>query len=366
FSAVFPESSFMPPGKFSTSSKLLETVSVGSSPTENSNSTSSDQLIDVLSELKAIDIKDAKSDATGKIFKTLSESDNCAFIYNIGAYNSIMQETDKISLLHYWNLHKGLNIHYGNIVTSGKQILAVDGELSYKKNKIIGEFIHIYTNRTRSKINNMFPDQDDEVSVRLHVPLLQVKYSCSRVIEEFIREVKKTLNKSDRKALETLFKTYGQLIAQNVDIGGALMIKLTSCEDEMFSQNIEDLKAHIYWAYDQIMSGKPNVFDQVSFEHFIMKDGNTNMGKQEIRSGKELKAWMENLYEYKSEYIISFNKLVFVFSSLTDEIKQNIRKTLDKFDEKPISFILHMAVSDAIDLNAWISCSQNMIQKINL
>ncbi|CAG8441807.1 14961_t:CDS:2 [Cetraspora pellucida] len=41
----------MPPGNFFTSSKLLEPVSVGSLPTENSNSTSSDQLIDVLSEV---------------------------------------------------------------------------------------------------------------------------------------------------------------------------------------------------------------------------------------------------------------------------------------------------------------------------
>ncbi|KAF0500659.1 hypothetical protein F8M41_020195 [Gigaspora margarita] len=65
--------------------------------------------------LKAVDIKDIESEVTGQNYKTPSELDNSALIYNTGAYNTIIQETDKIILL--YNLHKELNIHHGKIIT---------------------------------------------------------------------------------------------------------------------------------------------------------------------------------------------------------------------------------------------------------
>ncbi|CAG8733430.1 28295_t:CDS:1, partial [Gigaspora margarita] len=65
--------------------------------------------------LKAVDIKDIESEATDQNYKIPSESDNSTLIYNTGAYNTIIQETDKITLL--YNLHKGLNIHHEKIIT---------------------------------------------------------------------------------------------------------------------------------------------------------------------------------------------------------------------------------------------------------
>ncbi|RIB25239.1 kinase-like domain-containing protein [Gigaspora rosea] len=169
---------------------------------------------------------------------------------------------------------------------------------------------------------------------------------------------KETLDNRDqesvRKDLDSVFKKYGEFIAQSVEIGGALIIKLTSYES--FSQNIENIKAHVYWAYDQIITGKPNVFDQVRFNNFTMKDANN---QTIIISGHELKNWMKKFYDHKDGYVISYNRIIRVYSLFNYEINQNLRNNLENFNENPVNteFIPDMNNFDNKDLNTWISCS---------
>ncbi|CAG8495097.1 23566_t:CDS:2 [Gigaspora margarita] len=254
---------------------------------------------------------------------------------------------DKESLLQSWNLHKGLNIRVNDLIP-GKQVLTVDGKIRYVKKK---EFIRIYTNRNIVNSANSLISRSnvssnryaEESSIRLHIPLLQVEYIESKATGEFIEIIKEALKKQDQVS-----------VSQSVIIGGALMIKPTS--HEPFLQDIKNLKAHVYWAYDQIISGKPNVFDQVQFDNFMMIDANNN---KRIISGYGLKAWMKNFYEHEDGYVISYNRIIPVYSLFNDEIKQNLRKNLEKFDDKPINteFIPNINNFDNMDLNTWISCS---------
>ncbi|CAG8517087.1 20617_t:CDS:1, partial [Racocetra persica] len=132
------------------------------------------------------------------------------------------------SFLQKWNLCDGLNFH-GNILVLGRQILTEDGEIFSHTKK---EIIHIHTNRVRiNELKNMriLLNQDtEEVSIRLHFSLLQVEYRNYKIVDEFTEKIKKALNNPDQKSvretLTNLFEEYGEFIAINVDIGGALMI----------------------------------------------------------------------------------------------------------------------------------------------
>ncbi|CAG8719402.1 34333_t:CDS:2, partial [Racocetra persica] len=124
---------------------------------------------------------------------------------------------------------------------------------------------------------------------------------------------------------------------------------------------IEILKTHIYWAYNQIISGIPNVFNQIPFDdHFTLNDEQKG-NEQKIVNGQELKTWMEDFYEHKNGYIISYNKVIPVYNLFENKVKQNIQRFLGKFVEKSSGFIPHMVGFDekdlnaCKDLNAWVS-----------
>ncbi|CAG8536005.1 16775_t:CDS:2 [Racocetra fulgida] len=256
----------------------------------------------------------------------------------------IMQESDKKLLLHHWNLCKGLNLHENtNNLISSKRDLIGDNEIRFMKFKKKA-CIKIYTNK-------------------------------SQVTDEFAEKIEDALSiaeqGSDCKVLFGLLKDYGEFIAQRIEIGGALMVEYNSYNSRL--QDIEILKAQVYWAYDQVMSGKPNAFDQVKFDNFTMTDANDN---KKITSGHELKDWMKNFYEHNKGYIISFNKIIPACRLLNNEIKQNLRKVLEKFhDDKTRQFLEKFndpLIREYIpnmeeqftkcDINDWISC----LQKIHL
>ncbi|CAG8493781.1 15574_t:CDS:2, partial [Racocetra fulgida] len=282
--------------------------------------------------------------------------------YEAEIYDLTIQGIDKELLLQRWNLYKGLNIHRNDLIP-GEQVLSVDGMIRYiKKNEII----HIYTNRNRVNLANLLLSRSnvssnkdaEEISIRLHIPLIQVEYINSKATDKFIEIIKEALNEKDQesisKALDNVFKKYGEFIAQSVDIGGALIVQPISHES-LSQEDMENLKAHIYWTYDQIMTGNPNVFDQVQFNNFKMMDANN----QKIISEYGLEAWMKNFYDHKEGYVISYNRFVPVYTLFDHELKQNLRKYLEKFDENPINkeFISNMNNFEKKNLNTWISRS---------
>ncbi|KAF0418301.1 kinase-like protein [Gigaspora margarita] len=285
-----------------------------------------------------------------------------------GNYLTIQEPDKKTFLLQSWSLCKGLKTNsFRDILFPGDQILTMDGEIGYIK-KEPTEILRIYTNKTPAsplKIGSVSFNQDtEEIGIRLHITLLEVEYRNPKISDEFTKVINEALNKPDQESihssLQEIFKRYGEYIAQNVDIGGALTVKLASDEDdETLSKEIEILKAHIYWAYDQIISGKPNVFDQVQFNNFIMEDAQKS-NTEKIDTGHKLMSWMKNFYEDKNGYVISYNRIIPVYSLFEDEIKQSIHKALGirKLNKKPMKLIPHMLEFKVRDLNTWISRSQ--------
>ncbi|KAF0501370.1 kinase-like protein [Gigaspora margarita] len=314
----------------------------------------------VLETLKQLnEFVDKRSKEVLKIHKAADIND----VYDRSNYSTIQNPNKKVFLLQNWNLCKGiLKNSFGD---PGEQILTMNGEIDYIKKEIV----RIYTNRTpASQLKSgsvSFNWDTDEIGARLHISLLEVEYRNARILDEFTKIVneafKKPYQESIRITLQKIFQKYGEYVAQNVDIGGALMIKPASDEDKgTFSQNIEILKAHIYWTYDQIISGKPNVFDQIKFNNFIMEDVQKRNAER-IDTGYKLSEWMKNFYEHKNGYVISYNRIIPVFSLFEDKIKQNIHKAFGdrKLNDKPITgFIPHMLEFDVKDLNSWISYSQ--------
>ncbi|CAG8499579.1 3562_t:CDS:2 [Racocetra persica] len=287
----------------------------------------------------------------------------------------IMQESDKKLLLDHWKLCRGLNLHEDtNNLTSSERDLIDDNEIRFMKFKK-KVCIKIYTNNSQaSQLKSMSlisSTKIKEISIQLHIPLLQIEYG-SKVTDEFAEKIEDALRiaeqESDCKVLFGSLKEYGEFIAQRIEIGGALMVEYNSR-----LQDIEMLKAHVYWAYDQVMSGKPKIFDQVKFDNFTMTGANDN---QKITSDHELKDWMKTFYEYNKGYVISYNKIIPACRLLNNEIKQKLRKVLEKFhDDKTRQFLEKFNdpfIREYIpnmgeqfkkcDINDWIPC----LQKIHL
>ncbi|CAG8618957.1 27397_t:CDS:2, partial [Racocetra persica] len=91
---------------------------------------------------------------------------------------------------------------------------------------------------------------------------------------------------------------YGEFIIQNVDIGGVLMI--SHKDGQSLSQDIEILKTQIYWTYDHINNGIPNVFNKIPFSnHFTLKveqkDDEQRDDEQKIVTGQQLMTLMDDL-----------------------------------------------------------------------
>ncbi|RIB11045.1 hypothetical protein C2G38_136412 [Gigaspora rosea] len=165
----------------------------------------------------------------------------------------------------------------------------------------------------------------------LHIPLLNVKYDDFKPTDRFLRAIEEVLKTQDQKSIQKVFKKYGDYIAKDVDIGGALKIKSSWANDrQSIMEDLDILKANLHWINNHIISGNSNVFSQVPFNNiFTIED----MDGQRITSGHELKAWMEEVYEHKKLHIIAYNKIVPAYTLLKDELKQEIFKICGKLHE---------------------------------
>ncbi|CAG8627930.1 24359_t:CDS:2, partial [Dentiscutata erythropus] len=262
-------------------------------------------------------------------------------------------------LLQQWNLHKGLKVH-GNAFIHGEEILTENGTIiSQEVNRI-----HVYKNKSSNpfdilKNRSVSKQILEEINICLHVRLLNVEYKNFEVSNGFSREIEDVLKNQDkesiRKALQKTFEKYGDYIPTNVVIGGALRIKSACPKDRMsFMQDIETLKANLYWVNEQIFSGHSNIFDKIPFDNiFTIEDLDSN---QRITSGLELEAWMEEFYEHKKGYVIAFNEIIPAYTLLKDEIKQEIIKVCGRLQRVNIEhmivpYIIKTPIPD--DLNNW-------------
>ncbi|CAG8776784.1 12935_t:CDS:1 [Racocetra fulgida] len=277
-------------------------------------------------------MKDVTSSTMDKSHQELSEFSKTSLIYN----EKIIQGNDKIKLLQDFNLCKGSKI-YGNNLSPGEQILTEGGELiSYVKKDMRVYTNRIPTNTLISKSVLRSSHNIEENHIRIHIPLLQIEYRNQIVTNEFTEVIEEALKRSDQisvhETLQNIFEKYGEYIVQNIDIGGALTVKSSLDDDLSISPVIEILKAQVYWVYDDVISGKVNVFDRIPFnDHFILKDAHNN--DKRILYGYELKSWMEEYYENKNGYIISYNKVIPAYNLLKDEIKKNVKNALKSSNE---------------------------------
>ncbi|CAG8467967.1 9115_t:CDS:2 [Acaulospora colombiana] len=234
--------------------------------------------------------------------------------------------------LQQWNLHKGLCVK-GDSLTQGKQILTEDGKISHAEASEKVSFYQCdidtpFRELKKSGISSMMNKDLYEINIRMHIPLLEISYSGSNIMEDFIKILKRALEKSDvdeaRKSVRDIFDEYGDYIAKNVIVGGALSIKINNIRNSQTTlSNLDILRTHFYWVKEHLQYGKPNVFDQVSLNH-ISELVDSNDRAEIISTGQELTRWMKDFYEHKKSYIISYKEIDTTFSLLENDIKQQI------------------------------------------
>ncbi|CAG8801703.1 2137_t:CDS:2, partial [Racocetra persica] len=262
-----------------------------------------------------------------------------------------------------WNLHKGLKV-YGNTFIHGEEILTENGTVISQEMK---QYVQIYTNIPSNpfdilKNESVSIQKLEEIDICLHIRLLKIEYKNFEISEGFSKAIEDVLKnhdeKSIRKALQKVFEKYGDYIPKEVVIGGALRIKSACPKDrKSFMQDIDTLKANLYWVNDQIFLGKSNIFDKIPFDNiFTIEDLDNG---QRITSGHELMVWMEEFCEYKRGYIIAFNEIVPAYTFLNDEIKQEIIKACGRLQGTNIEHIVpHITNSPIPDnLNNWTNSS---------
>ncbi|CAG8518019.1 1523_t:CDS:2 [Racocetra fulgida] len=295
------------------------------------------------------------------VIETLIEDDS-------NDIQAISQDSQDPNNKFQWNLLKGLRVH-GNTFVHGEEILTGDGTITFHK---ITQPALFYTNKSYNpfeRLNNecVSTSKLEEIDMCLHIPLLNIKYGNFKAVDGFLKAIEEVLKNPDQKSVQKVFEKYGDYIAEDVDIGGALRIKSTWPKDrKLIIYDLDILKANLYWINDHIFSGNSNVFGQVPFNNiFTIED----MDGQKITSGHELKAWMEEVYEHKREHVIAFKKIVPTYTLLENKLKQKIFKVCGKLHEVNIEpkIVPHIANSLIPEsLNDWIKSEKVALEFLEI
>ncbi|KAF0429942.1 kinase-like protein [Gigaspora margarita] len=279
---------------------------------------------------------------------------------NIVTFSQDSQDHVNKFLLQQWNLHKGLKVN-GNTFIHGEEILTENGTIISQEVK---QHAQIYTNLPNNpfdilKNESVSAQILEEIDICLHIRLLNIEYKNFEISDKFNRAIEDVLKNQEeisiRTALQKIFEEYGDYIPTKVVIGGALRIKSAYPKDRMsFLQDIETLKANLYWANDQIFSGKSNIFDKIPFDDiFTVEDMDNN---QRITSGQELVDWMEEFYEHKKGYVIAFKEIIPVYTLLKIDLQQEIIKVCGKFQNINIEHMIVPYITNSLipeNLSIW-------------
>ncbi|CAG8512816.1 28476_t:CDS:10, partial [Gigaspora margarita] len=283
--------------------------------------------ITAFKKLELVDVKDiiSKESLKSLIYENDDDSNNIQVI------SQDSQDLNNKFLLQQSNLLKELKVHL-NAFIHGEEILTNDGTITFNQIKQQHHTL-FYTNKSSNPFellkNECVSTQKlEEIDICLHIPLFNVKCDDFKPTDRFLRAIEEVLKTPDRKSIQKVFEKYGDYIAKDVDVGGALRIKSKWPKDrQSIMQDLDILKANLHWI---IFSGNSNVFSQVPFNNiFTIED----MDGQRITSGYELKVWMEEVYEHKKVHVIAYNKIVPVYTLLKDELKQEIFKICGKLHE---------------------------------
>ncbi|CAG8679132.1 9889_t:CDS:2, partial [Cetraspora pellucida] len=302
------------------------------------------------------------STTVGTIVETWNDDDDSN---NIQPISQDSQEHINKFLLQQWNLHKGLKV-YGNTFIHGEEILTRNGTLISQEVK---QHVQIYTNIPRNPFDVLKNEKSvsvqklEEIDICLHIRILKIEYKNFERSEGFNRAIDDILKiqeeNSIQKVLQNFFEKYGDYVSKKVVIGGALRIKSVCPKDrKLLMKDIDILKANLYWANDQIFSGKSNLFSKISFDNIFTIEDTDN--RQIITSGHDLIAWMEEFYEYKRGYVIEFNEIVPTYTFLNDEIRQKMDKVCGQLQGSNIEHIIVPYITNSPipdDLNSWVEDS---------
>ncbi|CAG8479503.1 20802_t:CDS:2 [Cetraspora pellucida] len=288
-----------------------------------------------------------------KIIETWNDDDDSN---NVQKISQDSQKHINKFLLQQWNLHKGLKV-YSNTFIHGEEILTKNGTLISQEVK---QHVQIYTNIPFDILKNISVSVQklEEIDICLHIRILNIEYKNFEISEGFSRAIDNILKNQEnsiQKVLQKFFEKYGDYVTKKVVIGGALRIKSASPKErKLLVKGIDILKANLYWANDQIFSGKSNIFGKISFDNIFTIEDTDN--KQRITSGHDLMVWMEELYEYKRGYVIEFNEIVPTYTFLNDEIRQKMDKVCGGLQSSNIEHIIVPYITNSSipdDLNRW-------------
>ncbi|CAI2167331.1 5855_t:CDS:2 [Funneliformis geosporum] len=220
--------------------------------------------------------------------------------FDTGVLTSKQQET-----IRQLRLNHGLFLDGSSITHSKMAVIVEDGSLNanlYKGHPIVYTSINDPESSTNllafydnDKANFKNPNLPNECIV---YPVAEVTYKGD-LIETFSNYV------DDSK--EQLHDLYGHLFAKKTLLGGKLFITYSTL---VTKEDIEFLKYHLFWAYDnaKYQKNNENPFGKISDLNFLPRVETSNGEK--LNTLDKLVGWMNRLYREEKVEIISYNDLI--------------------------------------------------------
>ncbi|CAG8769674.1 43726_t:CDS:2, partial [Gigaspora margarita] len=256
-------------------------------------------------------------------------------------FDNERQKKLKIDFVNYFNLNKGRNRVAHDLVPGTKKILSDYGYLKINKLNDSDPIICFPDRGEQNTIpwtilNNMnlFKNLDDENGlhecddIRIHIPIATVQYR-GNVAEQFSNDIENALDWSDdnekKERLNKVFNEWGNFIATDVIIGGAITIKNWSTIDSIDQSR---LLTYIQWGVDYAKGGRSKIFSEMSLDLLPQFEISKN-----INTIGDLYNWLKDLYDYQHAEIISYEDFKPSYELLSNEL---IERIFQCFSSRPI------------------------------
>ncbi|CAG8571982.1 1052_t:CDS:1 [Acaulospora colombiana] len=113
------------------------------------------------------------------------------------------------------------------------------------------------------------------------------------------------------KSQLSLFQEYGNFVARKLLVGGKIYIRNFI---NAKGTQVNELKAHLMWAFEASRMSRENLFEGVSISHLPMIETD----KEILQTPKKLMEWFRSLYEENFAEIISYEELTPVLGLITE------------------------------------------------
>ncbi|CAG8448411.1 9060_t:CDS:2 [Dentiscutata erythropus] len=240
----------------------------------------------------------------------------------------------RAELINHFALNKGRNLDGFDFSPAKEFILHNNGDL-----KIDRVYMHsptIYLPKSQDSpwkhLNNssLFENQDKKIKdpkdddVRIHVPVVTVKYTCKTATNEFVEKIRTALNSDSSEIKENLkkaFNDYGNYVAKKVTLGGVITIRNWS---KVPAESRSYLRCYIQWAILYGKGGAKKIFEEIPLDRIPQLETYINM-----MTVGDLYTWFKSIYDLNFVDVISYEEVIPSYELLPDNLKNKIFKVLN-------------------------------------